>query len=77
MNNIPDILSARKLTATAIAKLAGVATPTVTRALRGETIPGDTIAIAVEKATGGEITAEQFVSHCFNVRNPIPSEDAV
>ena len=69
MKTVPEVLNSLKLTSTAIANAAGVSIPSVTRALRGETMPSDVISLAVEKITAGKITAEQFNAHCFRVRN--------
>lgn len=64
-----DYMKSNNLTASAVAAEAGVSLPRLTRAIRGETSPGDDLAIAIERITKGVVSAHQFNSDCFAARH--------
>ena len=49
----------------ALALLVGVNPSTLTRAARGKQQPSYDLLLAIEKATGGELTAEAFSASCL------------
>ena len=61
-----------------LAKLLEKPTSTITRAIRGERPASPDLAIAVEAATGGQVSAEQFTVDCAKARleNRRQSQDA-
>lgn len=62
-----------------IAKLAekiGRAPSTITRPLKGERNVSMNVAREIEQATGGKVTAAQFVAICLEAQRPAPVEGA-
>lgn len=61
-----------------VANRIGVAPSTVTRPLKGERPANTDLALEVERATGGRLTAESFLSACLNAiraRRNIPKPE--
>lgn len=62
-----------------IAKLAeriGRAPSTITRPLKGERNVSMNVAREIEQATGGKVTAAQFIAICLEAQGPAPVEGA-
>ncbi|MDF2970299.1 MAG: helix-turn-helix protein [Microvirga sp.] len=58
---LPTYLSHRGLTATDLAKRAGVAQSTITRTLNGEVVPGPRTRARIVAATGGQVTERDLL----------------
>lgn len=62
-----------------IAKLAetiGRSPSTITRPLKGERNASMNVALAIEKATGGRVTADQFMAICLEAKRSAQADVA-
>ena len=68
MNQIEKYFERTGATPSSIAKQLEKPTSTITRAIRGERPASPSLAIAIERITDGDVTADQFTVDCARAR---------
>jgi DNA-binding transcriptional regulator YdaS (Cro superfamily) len=76
MNALTRYLDAKNETVSALAARMGCAPSSLTRPLSGKRNVSMDLALAVERATGGEVTAQDFLAICLDAKRGAAGEAA-
>lgn len=76
MNALEQYFSETGENASKLAERIGCAPSSITRPLRGERNVSMSLALQIEEATSGKVTAEQFLAICLAARREPPARPA-